>query len=540
MAALAASVLTGCGGRDARTPPPVISEDGFDMVFVGGGTFLMGCTDEQGNCYDCHDVENPAREVTLSDFYISKYETTQGLWKAVMGDNPSYFTGDDNLPVEDVSWDEIREFIRRLNRISGREYRLPVETEWEFAARGGNKSNGYKYSGSDSIGDVGWYEDNNDKKTHPVGTKAPNELEIYDMSGNVWEWVDDGSGWGSSKLVRGGSIVNPAARCRVSCRGVSNYIHNGESSLGFRLALSNHNKASSKSLKKSLLPKKDTTGQGAVPASTPYVSFNPDSMDMVFVEGGKFMMGCTAEQGDNCDADEKPARSVTVSSFLIGRYEVTKGLWKVVMENKPFEFTEDDYLPEVNVGVNHVENFLRELRMKTGKRWYLPSDAEWEYAARGGKYSKGYRYSGSDNIDDVAWYGYDSCVTMGQDSVRCYGDGNSGGKAHPVGTKAPNELGIHDMTGNVEEWVDSHWRWDSDEMSHYDRPYRVYRGGSWFSGANDSRVSNRDKLDLYCSGTILGFRIARAAEFTASAPPPARTLEARIQVSASPVTNKVK
>jgi formylglycine-generating enzyme required for sulfatase activity len=243
-------------------------------------------------------------------------------------------------------------------------------------------------------------------------------------------------------------------------------------------------------------------------------------MDMVFVEGGRFMMGCTAEQGNNCDADEKPARSVTVSNFLIGRYEVTKGLWKVVTESEPFEFTEDDNLPEVNVDVGHVKNFLRELRIKTGKGWYLPSDAQWEYAARGGKYSKGYKYSGSNNIDSVAWYGYDSCFTVGKDSIQCCGNGNSGGKAHTVGTKAPNELGIHDMTGNVGEWVDSDWHWDSDKMSPDDRPYYVYRGGSWFSDTNDSRVSNRNKLDLYWRTSFLGFRIARNAEFTASAPPP--------------------
>ena len=151
----------------------------IEMVFVQGGTFMMGATPEQGG--DCHDDEKPAHQVTLSEYSIGKYEVTQGQWKEVMSDNPSYFKGDDNLPVENVSWGDVQEFIRKLNKKTGESYRLPTEAEWEYAARGGSQSREYKYSGSNNVNDVAWYWDNSEGKTHPVGTKEANELGIYDM-----------------------------------------------------------------------------------------------------------------------------------------------------------------------------------------------------------------------------------------------------------------------------------------------------------------------------------------------------------------------
>ena len=159
----------------------------IEMVYVAGGTYAMGCTGEQG---DCDENERPAHRVTISSFYIGKCEVTQAQWRAVMGSNPSSFQGD-NLPVEQVSWDDAQEFIRRLNAQTGRQYRLPTEAEWEFAARGGNNSKGYRFSGSNAFSTVAWYENNSDYRTHPVGTKLPNELGIYDMSGNVHEWCSD-------------------------------------------------------------------------------------------------------------------------------------------------------------------------------------------------------------------------------------------------------------------------------------------------------------------------------------------------------------
>ena len=218
------------------------------MVYVSGGTFTMGATSEQGS--DAFNREKPAHSVTLSGYYIGKYEVTQELWEAVMGSNPSRFKGD-NLPVECVSWNDVQEFLRKLNAMTGKRYRLPTEAEWEFAARGGNSSRGYKYSGSNSLGSVAWYDGNSGSRTHAVGTKSPNELGIYDMSGNVWEWCQDwygsyssssqrnpkGPNSGSYRVYRGGSWYFNARYCRVSYRNYFTPDFWNNLHLGFRLAL---------------------------------------------------------------------------------------------------------------------------------------------------------------------------------------------------------------------------------------------------------------------------------------------------------------
>ena len=236
------------------------------MVRVEAGTFTMGATAEMK---DPFSDEKPTHRVTLTnDYYIGKYEVTQALWKAVMGNNPSKFKGNnqalwktmmgknpskfegDNLPVEQVSWDDCQEFISKLNRITGKMFRLPTEAEWEYAARGGNKSRGYQYSGSNNLLDVAWF-DNSGSKTHAVGTKQANELGIYDMSGNVWEWCQDwygkynsssqvnptGANRGSDRVFRGGCWYFDARICRSSCRGGITPDHSNDC-LGLRLVLS--------------------------------------------------------------------------------------------------------------------------------------------------------------------------------------------------------------------------------------------------------------------------------------------------------------
>ena len=227
----------------------------FEMVAVKGGTFTMGGTSEQGS--EAEGDEKPTHSVTLSDYYIGKFEVTQELWKAVMGNEPTYNGGwtdqygrGNNYPAYRVSWNDIQKFIRKLNQKTGANFRLPTEAEWEYAARGGNKSNGYKYSGSNSIDNVAWYTSNSGSKTHQVGIKSPNELGIYDMSGNVWEWCQDrygsyssgsqtnptGPSSGSYRVPRGGSWFNSAGYCRVSNRD-SNTPDGRYSGLGFRLVL---------------------------------------------------------------------------------------------------------------------------------------------------------------------------------------------------------------------------------------------------------------------------------------------------------------
>lgn len=218
----------------------------FTMVRVEGGTFTMGATSEQQSPYD---DEKPTHRVTLSSYMIGQTEVTQELWQEVMGNNPSQFKGTTN-PVERVSWNDCQDFIHKLKTLTGRNFRLPTEAEWEFAARGGNKSKGYQYSGCNNLNDVAWYTDNSGEKTHPVATKAPNELGIYDMSGNVWEWCSDfygpyssasqtnpqGCHNGQYHVLRGGGYTNSSYMCRLTRR-----FYLAVSSIaisGFRLALS--------------------------------------------------------------------------------------------------------------------------------------------------------------------------------------------------------------------------------------------------------------------------------------------------------------
>ncbi len=214
----------------------------FTMVGVEGGTFTMGATDEQGipeevYGFAAYSMCFPTHQVTLSSYSIGETEVTQELWAAVMGNNPSYFADDLTRPVEQVSWIDCQTFIAKLNQLTGKTFRLLTEAEWEFAARGGNKSMGYQYSGSNNIDEVAWYEGNSENSTHPVGLKSPNELGLYDMTGNVMEWCQDwygmdyysvspltnptGPSTGDKRIVRGGSfydIINKGFEFAVALR----------------------------------------------------------------------------------------------------------------------------------------------------------------------------------------------------------------------------------------------------------------------------------------------------------------------------------
>lgn len=229
----------------------------FKVIYVEGGTFTMGCTYEQSAA--CDDDENPTHSVKLSEFCMGETEVTQQLWKAVMGEEPTeqggwtyqYGYGDD-YPAYRVSWEEVQVFISKLNQMTGRNFRLPTEAEWEFAARGGNMSHNYKYSGSNVLSDVAWFEENVNK-THSVKAKVPNELGLYDMSGNVYEWCYDwysdsypssyqtdptGESTGTYRINRGGSWSSQASDCRVSYRHSGTPDTHGNLT-GFRLAISN-------------------------------------------------------------------------------------------------------------------------------------------------------------------------------------------------------------------------------------------------------------------------------------------------------------
>ena len=214
-----------------------------EMIFVEGGTFQMGSSSGESD-------EKPVHSVTLSAFNMGKYEVTQVQWKAVMGNNPSSFSGCEDCPVERVSWNDVQDFIRKLNAQTGKNYRLPTEAEWEYAAKGGKSSKGYTYSGSNDLNSVAWTIDNSGRKTHAVGGKQANELGVCDMTGNVWEWCSDWYGTYNSysetnptgassvqhRVLRGGSWNASAYYCRTADRNGGNpdirYYY-----YGFRLVL---------------------------------------------------------------------------------------------------------------------------------------------------------------------------------------------------------------------------------------------------------------------------------------------------------------
>jgi|GEM_PF-3135808 len=213
----------------------------YDLVKVDGGSFIMGGENGAGAL--------PAHSVALKSYYIGKYEVTQRLWKQVTGENPAHFRGCEDCPVENVSFEDCERFIEKLNQLTGKKYRMPTEAEWEYAARGGNQSRSYSYSGSSTMNEVAWNGYNSDYFTHPVGTKKPNELGIYDMTGNVFEWCSDwfgpykeghvsnpqGPGTGHLKILRGGSWASDETEADVSNR-VRDITTNRGRRTGLRLA----------------------------------------------------------------------------------------------------------------------------------------------------------------------------------------------------------------------------------------------------------------------------------------------------------------
>ncbi len=500
----------------------------FDMIRVEGGTLTMeACNLEARE----EDEKRSTHLVTLSTYYIGETEVTQELWEAVMGYNPSFFLGTQR-PVEEVDWIDCQKFIKKLNILTGKTFRLPTEAEWEYAALGGQKSRGYKYSGSNTIDNVSWYSGNTydkgesspDYGTHDVKTKQPNELGIYDMSGNVeelcrdFEWLSffsmtqrnpmDSERWLYHRVCRGGGWRTYERGCRLSVRN----INIGESNrLGLRLVLFEEQPDSDNGNMSGQKSESDTTATTRFSSSnstqTNTFTVGGVSFTMVSVEGGTFMMGATSEQGSEAGEDEKPAHSVTLSPYSIGETEVTQELWEAVMGSNPSYFY-DPKRPVECVNWLDCQEFIWKLNAKTGKTFRMPTEAEWEYAARGGKMSKDFKYVGSNNIDSVAWYVGNA---EKEGTSPDYG-------THRVALKHANELGLYDMSGNVEEWCGDWFdEYVSSEQinpigSYSGAPIRISRGGNWLSRAESCRSTARfgDRSNL-CS-PFVGLRLVLSVE----------------------------
>ena len=532
----------------------------FTMMPVAGGTFMMGINEElEQDPLHIREAEKPLHQVTLSSYSIGQTEVTQGLWVAVMGSNPSLFSSnkgyidDFQRPVECVNWDDCQEFITKLNELTGANFRLPTEAEWEYAARGGNKSRGTKFAGSNNSNDVAWHLLNAQSTSHPVATLQPNELGLYDMSGNVREWCQDWFGYNyyseSPEMDPLGPSTPDEDTCRV-LRGGQWGFYDVECSVWWRSGMRPSDDFSRSSLNGLRLALNelvdveayaDVNGDGVVDVDDlneiinvmlgkpnggdPYVTKTYTaggvSFKMVPVAGGTFTMGATEEQGSSASAEEKPAHQVTVGNFSIGQTEVTQELWVAVMGSNPSYFNgtgnadvgsshTPDYGTNLQRPVDYVswdecQTFITKLNQLTGASFRLPTEAEWEYAARGGNKSQGYIYAGANSVADVGWYNGNTTSNPNQPN---YG-------TQTVATKAPNELGLYDMSGNVCEWCHDWYQADYYSVSPSENPtgpesgtYRVGRGGDCRRGEKGCRVSRRDYFAPARGNMLVGLRLA--------------------------------
>ena len=526
----------------------VVKGVAFKMVFVEGGTFTMGTNDEYA-----YDSEKPAHQVTLTDFWMGETKVTQALWTAVMGTSLSQQQSKHsgyvirgqgpNYPMYFVSYDEATDFCNKMNTLlndqlpDGCKFVIPTEAQWEYAAKGGNQSKGYTYAGSNKLSDVAWYENNSGDKIHPVKTKLPNELGLYDMCGNLEEWCSDwyekysgtsqvdpiGPMSGKERVTRGCNRRSDEKWCRLSYRYHESPSSGYDNFHGFRIALvniklteANRKKAAEEAKRKEEATAEEAKRKVEEEAAAMKKSLNFTvrnvTFKMVFVQGGTFTMGCTSEQGNDCWDNEKILHSVTVSDFWMGETEVTQALWKAVMGTEPSYkggWTDKDgrgsMYPAYYVNWEECVQFCNKLnsllsnQLPSGWRFALPTEAEWEYAARGGKHHSGYKYPGSDNIDEVAWY-FD----------------NSGYKAHHVKGKRANALGLYDMSGNMCEWCADLYDEEYYGVSPSTNPLgptngsdHVLRGGAFCAADRYCRVSgsrSHGSPDYY-SGSY-GFRLA--------------------------------
>jgi formylglycine-generating enzyme required for sulfatase activity len=555
---------------------------------------------------------NGTSEVSLSAFLMGRTEVTQGQYQTVMGSNPSSYTGDTSRPVEQVSWYDALVFCNKLSMqegfapvytisgstnpaswgavpttssskwdaatmiMSANGYRLPTEAEWEYAARGGTPVDSFTYAGSNTAGDVAWYDT---YTTRAVAGKKPNKLSLYDMSGNVREWCWDrygsyasgaqtdpvGTASGSYRVLRGGSWNDHANGCTVSYR----YSYSPDNRAyyhGFRVVRRVGPTAATPSFDppggiyasdQNVTISCATSGatiyyttDGSMPTtgSTQYtgainVTVNPAStlraiaiatgysqsaigtasysvfMPIISVPAGRFNNGTS---------------DVTLTAFQMSVTEVTQGQYEKVMGNIPSNsYGVGSNYPVYNVNWYAALVFCNKLSLLEGftpvytisgstnpsswgmvptsnnstwnaatmninaNGYRLPTEAEWEYAARGGTPVDSFTYSGSSKIDDVAWY-----------------SSNSGSTTHAVGGKAANKLGLYDMSGNVKEWC---WDWygsypsgaQTDPTGAASGSGRVARGGGSSDATNSCSVSYRENNAPYNQYYSNGFRIVR-------------------------------
>ena len=567
----------------------------IQFVRIPAGSFAMGSITP-----DAYSDQRPITQVHISSaFEMGKHEITQGQWRSVIGGNPSWNSAcGPNCPVENVSWNDTREFLTRLNAAGdGFLYRLPTEAEWEYAARA--RTTGSRHGLLDSIA---WHIGNSGDRTRPVGLRAANDFGLHDMIGNVYEWVGDwygaypggtvtdpiGPTSGSDRVARGGSkhhgpsvnrsshryrdspderysdvgfrvvrvaqtpppggplqmgepkrFLIPSTQARKLQNGTRSYVVDVPSgATGLTLALASDYsgvdldlyvryqadvqiarydwKAAGASGNEEIEIRFDSTPrlragryyislllhgtQGATASGTLTATLTtpplaPGRIEFVGIPAGSFTMGSS---GSEAHSVEQPLTRVRISrAFELSKYEVTQGQWQALMGSNPASYTACGLnCPVVGISWNDAQNFLATLNASGDEFEYrLPTEAEWEYAARAGTTSDRYGL-----LDDIAWH-----------------KGNGGDRIHPVGLKAANQFGLHDMIGNVHEWVQD-WYGSyaggnvTDPTGPISASYRVLRGGSRYNGSGPNRAPSRrwDGVDERYSD--VGLRVLRVAK----------------------------
>jgi len=488
-------------------------DDCPEMVVVPAGKFQMGDLNGAGR-----NSELPVHQVTIPrPFAVGKFEVTQAQWSAVMGNNRSEFKGN-HRPVEKVSWNDVQEYLKKLNSrlwLTDKQhrYRLLSESEWEYVARAGTTTK-YHFGNSISRSQAS-YDVNFKEGTANIGSYQPNEFGLYDMHGNVEEWVEDcwsanysgaptdGSAWLKEKVncsyrrLRGGSWVVGPRSVRIAGRNYSNPQSRGPS-FGFRVARSLPQPLPAMPIKPAVgvYPSKYKPGDNLKDCD--------ECPEMVVVPAGTFRMGDLSGDGIS---DEKPVHRVTISHpFAVGKFEVTQAEWQAVMGNNPSGFKGNNR-PVEYVSWDEVQGYLKRLNDRLGlggrpDRYRLLSESEWEYAARAGTTTK-YPFGNSISLSQAKYRGWDRYRGWEKHAVN-------------VGSYPPNVFGLHDMIGNVWEWVEDCWNvdyWaapaDGSAWKTGNCRFRVLRGGSFFDNRLNLRTSSRNRSNTLSRVTYLGFRVAR-------------------------------
>ena len=462
-------------------------KDGLTYVWIPPGTFQMGCSPGD---HECNDDEKPPHQVTISSgFWMGQTEVTQEAYERVVGTNPSHFNVNGaKLPVETVDWINARDYCQAADM------RLPTEAEWEYAARAGSK--GSRYGDLDRIA---WYGANSRVKTHEVGQKEPNAWSLYDMLGNLWEWVADwyaaqysagsttdprGSSSGTARVMRGGTWFGDTQHYRASIRSRARASLR-QNDIGFRCAgnVESLEKVASLSTEKKEIAPVTGAPKALLPGAR---KVNPkDGLTYVWIPPGTFQMGCSPADSE-CAEDEKPRHQVTISNgFWMGQTEATQEAYERLLGTNPSRF-KGAKLPVENIGWYDARGYCQAAGMR------LPTEAEWEYAARAG--SNGSRYG---DLNVIAWH-----------------SGNSGKQTHEVGQKQPNSWGLYDMLGNVWEWVAGWYtaytpgNATDPQGSTGGKVRSTLRGGGWHVYPRFARASVRTSSDLPGHDGSFGVRCA--------------------------------